>query len=137
MLNTVDGCKLFCFVNDTFFCIPAFWSRLRLLRRLSDRRFIRHECCPENKCKWRLTECIAPLIKPNKLSVDGVGDLVGELLVFYGISMCFLFNISIKRINGSPINVLGSSPSRRLNNAMPSPSDLKLPAQFSGDSLSI
>jgi len=45
-------------------------------------------------------------------------------------------NISVKRINGSPIRLFGSSPINFSNSVMPSPSDLKLPAQFSGCSRS-
>ena len=45
-------------------------------------------------------------------------------------------NISVNRINGSPIRLFGSSPINFSNSVMPSPSDLKLPAQFSGCSRS-
>src|SRR5690606_27951006 len=45
-------------------------------------------------------------------------------------------NISVKRIKGSPIRLFGSSPINFSNSVMPSPSDLKLPAQFSGCSRS-
>ena len=36
-------------------------------------------------------------------------------------------------ISGNPISAVGSSPSKRSNNVMPKPSDLKLPAHCQGD----
>jgi len=43
-------------------------------------------------------------------------------------------SIRVSRIRGRPIKPVGSSPSSRSNSAMPSPSDLKLPAHWYGRS---